>query len=112
MHTPGRALDGLAPRAFDNEADYRLLDDASIAGPRIGWNFGEGHVHNEQLLEAVQRRCHFAGDPPPWPGPSDEFPPPHDSRLRRSRDDLRGAGDAAEGPRAFAEKRPAIWKRR
>jgi hypothetical protein len=25
---------------------------------------------------------------------------------------IRVAGDAAEGPRAFAEKRPAIWKGR
>ena len=27
--------------------------------PLIGWNFGEGHLHNEQLVEAVQRRCQF-----------------------------------------------------
>jgi hypothetical protein len=24
-----------------------------------GWNFGDGHFHNEQLLEAVQERCRF-----------------------------------------------------
>ena len=30
-----------------------------VAGPLVGWNFGEGHLHNEQLLEAVQRRCNF-----------------------------------------------------
>jgi Transmembrane protein of unknown function (DUF3556) len=30
-----------------------------VAGPLVGWNFGEGHLHNEQLLAAVQRRCHF-----------------------------------------------------
>ena len=30
-----------------------------VAGPLVGWNFGEGHLHNEQLLAAVQRRCQF-----------------------------------------------------
>ena len=25
----------------------------------VGWNFGEGHLHNEQLLRAVQAQCGF-----------------------------------------------------
>ncbi|CAJ1504856.1 DUF3556 domain-containing protein [[Mycobacterium] holstebronense] len=60
MHLQGRALNGLLPRALDNVADYNIRDGEIIAGPLIGWNFGEGHLHNEQLLAAVQRRCHFA----------------------------------------------------
>jgi hypothetical protein len=60
MHTHGRALNGLLPRAIDNEAGYRVREGEIVAGPLVGWNFGEGHLHNEQLLEAVQRRCHFA----------------------------------------------------
>lgn len=62
MHTHGRALNGLVSRALPegaDEADYRLRDGEIIAGPLIGWNFGEGHLHNEQLLAAVQRRCGF-----------------------------------------------------
>lgn len=59
MHTHGRALNGLLPRAVDNEADYSVREGEIIAGPLVGWNFGEGHLHNEQLLAAVQRRCHF-----------------------------------------------------
>jgi hypothetical protein len=59
MHTHGRALNGLLPRAIDNEADYSVREGELVAGPLVGWNFGEGHLHNEQLLEAVQRRCHF-----------------------------------------------------
>ena len=59
MHTHGRALNGLLPRAIDNEADYRVRDGEIVAGPLVGWNFGEGHLHNEQLLEALQRRCNF-----------------------------------------------------
>jgi Transmembrane protein of unknown function (DUF3556) len=26
----------------------------------LGYNFGDGHFHNEQLLAAVQERCHYA----------------------------------------------------
>jgi hypothetical protein len=62
MHTHGRALNGLLPRALGgeaNESDYSVREGEVVAGPLVGWNFGEGHLHNEQLLEAVQRRCHF-----------------------------------------------------
>jgi Transmembrane protein of unknown function (DUF3556) len=59
MHSHGRALNGLVPRAVDDEAEYTLLDGEPIAGALVGWNFGEGHLHNEQLLAAVQRRCNF-----------------------------------------------------
>jgi hypothetical protein len=57
MHVHGRALNGLLARALENEADYVLREGETVAGPLIGWNFGEGHLHNEQLVEAVQRRC-------------------------------------------------------
>ena len=30
-----------------------------ISGVVNGWNFGDGHLHNAQLLEAVQERCGF-----------------------------------------------------
>lgn len=60
MHLHGRALNGLVYRAVEHVADYSIRDGETIAGPLIGWNFGEGHLHNEQLLAAVQRRCHFA----------------------------------------------------
>ena len=28
------------------------------SGP-FNWNFGDGHLHNEQLIEALQERCRF-----------------------------------------------------
>ena len=62
MHVHGRALNALLPRAVGgeaNEAQYKVREGEIVAGPLVGWNFGEGHLHNEQLLEAVQRRCHF-----------------------------------------------------
>ncbi len=30
-----------------------------VSGVVNGWNFGDGHFHSEQLLEAVQERCQF-----------------------------------------------------
>lgn len=60
MHTHGRALNGLVPRAVTHEEDYVIRDGEYMAGPLIGWNFGEGHLHNEQLIDALQRRCDFA----------------------------------------------------
>jgi hypothetical protein len=62
LHLHGRALNGLVPRALggeNNVADYYIREGEIVAGPLIGWNFGEGHLHNEQLLAAVQRRCGF-----------------------------------------------------
>lgn len=63
MHLHGRALNGLLPRALggqDKLADYAIREGEIVAGPLVGWNFGEGHLHNEQLVAAVQRRCNFA----------------------------------------------------
>jgi hypothetical protein len=60
MHTHGRALNGLIPRAIADDTGYDIRDGEYMAGPILGWNFGEGHLHNEQLLEALHRRCHFA----------------------------------------------------
>jgi Transmembrane protein of unknown function (DUF3556) len=60
LHCHGRALNGLTPRAVGDEADYIIRDGEYIAGPVLGWNFAEGHLHNEQLVAALQRRCNFA----------------------------------------------------
>ncbi len=61
MHTSGRALFGLIPRACgdNHETEYIPIDGEFIAGTTIGWNFGDGHLHNEQLIEALHERCHF-----------------------------------------------------
>ena len=51
----------LAHRAMAgrDEGDYSLTDGERICSMAIGWNFGDGHMHNEQLIAAMQRRCHF-----------------------------------------------------
>jgi hypothetical protein len=61
FNTHGRAMFTLVHRAMagHNEDDYVLTDGERICSTAIGWNFGDGHMHNEQLIEALQERCHF-----------------------------------------------------
>lgn len=59
MHLHGRALPLLVPKAVKRVEDYEWLDGELVAGLAIGWNFGEGHLHNEQLLRAIQSQCDF-----------------------------------------------------
>jgi hypothetical protein len=61
FNTHGRAMFTLAHRAMagQNEDDYVLTDGERICSTAIGWNFGDGHMHNEQLIAALHERCHF-----------------------------------------------------
>jgi hypothetical protein len=61
MHSHGRALLSLIPRACSptDDLDYVVIEGELIAGVVLGWNFGDGHLHDEQLVEALQERCHF-----------------------------------------------------
>ncbi len=65
FNTHGRMMYTLAHRAMagptgtDSEAGYVMTDGERICSTAIGWNFGDGHMHNEQLIAAMQRRCHF-----------------------------------------------------
>ena len=60
MHAHGRALNGLLPRAVQDIERYDVREGEVVAGVVLGYNFGDGHFHNEQLLGAIQERCHFA----------------------------------------------------
>jgi hypothetical protein len=59
MHLHGRALPLLVPKAVDRLEDYEWLDGEIVAGLALGWNFGEGHLHQEQLLASIQAQCGF-----------------------------------------------------
>ena len=59
MHLHGRCLQLLLPRAVDDIDAYEYLDGELVAGIVIGWNFGEGHLHNLQLLRSIQAQCGF-----------------------------------------------------
>ncbi len=61
FNSHGRAMFSLAHRAMADgkEDDYLLLDGERICSTALGWNFGDGHMHNEQLIAALQKRCQF-----------------------------------------------------
>jgi hypothetical protein len=61
FNTHGRALFTLAHRAMvdQTEDDYVLTDGERVCSTAIGWNFGDGHFSNEQLVAALHKRCHF-----------------------------------------------------
>jgi hypothetical protein len=59
MHLHGRALAELVPKALPRFDDYQWMDGEIVAGMVLGWNFGDGHLHREQLLRAVQEQCSF-----------------------------------------------------
>jgi hypothetical protein len=59
MHSHGRGLNALLPHAVDDVEAYDLREGELISNVINGWNFGDGHFHGRQLLEAVQERCGF-----------------------------------------------------
>ena len=59
MHLQGRALQILLPKAVDRIEEYEYFDGELVAGMVLGWNVGDGHLHDEHLLEAVQEQCGF-----------------------------------------------------
>ncbi|MGB2756851.1 MAG: DUF3556 domain-containing protein [Acidimicrobiia bacterium] len=71
MHLHGRALYTLLPEMYhDLLADdpriaelgpdaFEMIDGEMVAGLVLGWNFGDGHLHDEQLLAAIQEQCDF-----------------------------------------------------
>lgn len=60
MHLHGRALSHLLPRAVDDIDAYEYWDGELVAGVVLGWNFGDGHLHDHRLLAAIQAQCDFA----------------------------------------------------
>ncbi len=59
MHMEGKPLFEALPRAVDDIDDYEWWEGEVLAGQVIGWNFGDGHLHDESLLTALQEQCGF-----------------------------------------------------
>jgi hypothetical protein len=60
MHSHGRALNALLPHAVEDVDAYDAREGELISNIVNGWNFGDGHFHGKQLLDAVQEHCGFA----------------------------------------------------
>lgn len=60
MHLQGRALPVLLPKALDGPLhEYEYVEGEFLAGLALGWNFGDGHLHTEELLATIQAQCGF-----------------------------------------------------
>jgi Transmembrane protein of unknown function (DUF3556) len=59
MHSHGRALNALTARAVDDVDSYDVREGELVAGVVLGYNFGDGHFHDQRLLAAVQERCGY-----------------------------------------------------
>jgi hypothetical protein len=59
MHLHGRVFSRLIERAAPSFGEYEWIDGEIVAGLVLGWNFGDGHLHREELLRAVQAQCSF-----------------------------------------------------
>lgn len=61
MHSQGRALFSLTMRHLGDKWESYSIREAEFANNAvIGWNFGDGHLHREDLVAAIQKRCNFA----------------------------------------------------
>lgn len=62
MHLHGRTLGALLPTALGGRAlsAYTWVDGEIVAGLVLGWNFGDGHLHDERMLGIIQDACGFA----------------------------------------------------
>jgi len=59
LHTPSRLINRLYDKATDGKKGYYWMDGEFFCGEAIGWNFGDGHLHQEHLLTALQKRCNW-----------------------------------------------------
>lgn len=59
MHPMGRMHITLH-MLHSGDIDTRVLREGEfISNTLTGWNFGDGHCHDERLVEAVQQRCNY-----------------------------------------------------
>jgi hypothetical protein len=61
MHSQGRGLNSVMINQLDDDIDTYTLREAEFScNAIVGFNFGDGHLHDRRMIEAVQKRCRFA----------------------------------------------------
>lgn len=56
MHSQGRGLNSVLLTHLDDIEGRVIRDGEFMANALVGWNFGDGHIHDERLIAAVQQR--------------------------------------------------------
>jgi hypothetical protein len=59
MHSQGRGLFSLLLKHIPDVDRWTIREAEFACNSVIGFNFGDGHLHNEDLLKAIQKRCGF-----------------------------------------------------
>lgn len=60
MHSQGRGLYSVLYRTLPDIESRTIREGEFACNSIIGFNFGDGHLHDESLIQAIQSRCHFA----------------------------------------------------
>jgi hypothetical protein len=61
MHSQGRGMNSVMINQLGADIDrYTLREPEFSCNAIVGFNFGDGHFHDQRLIEAIQTRCHFA----------------------------------------------------
>ena len=60
LHSQGPALFSMLSKHLGADLDRYTIREAEFGcNSVIGFNFGDGHFHDDQLIAAIQQRCHF-----------------------------------------------------
>ena len=59
MHSQGRGLFSLLVRRLPDIDTRTVREGEFLCNSLIGFNFGDGHLHNEDLIQAVQHQAEF-----------------------------------------------------
>jgi hypothetical protein len=60
LHSQGRGLNSVMMNHLGEDIDTYTLREAEFScNAIVGFNFGDGHLHNQHLINAIQRRCRF-----------------------------------------------------
>jgi hypothetical protein len=60
LHSQGRALNSIMINQLGSDIDHYTLREAEFStNCIIGFNFGDGHLHDARFIESIQRRCGF-----------------------------------------------------
>jgi hypothetical protein len=61
LHSQARGLNSVMLNHLDDDIDtYTLREGEFACNAVIGFNFGDGHLHDHKLVAAIQKRCQFA----------------------------------------------------
>jgi hypothetical protein len=60
MNSHGRALSSLMLTHLDSAENYDIREGEFVMSSVVGWQFGDGHLHDEFFINAVQERCQYA----------------------------------------------------